>query len=79
MCSFLVWKNACLNYREFDLEGDLVGVPQTWYLSTQSFITPLKNCLKRVGHCGYEWVEKEMCRFAEDMSSQTHCKPKLAY
>ncbi len=42
MCSFLVWKNACLNYREFDLEGDLVRVPHTWYLSTQSFITLLK-------------------------------------
>ncbi len=39
MCSFLVWKNACLNYREFDLEDDLVGVPHTWYLSAQSFIT----------------------------------------
>ncbi len=35
-------KNACLNYRTFDLEGDLVGVPHTWYLSGQSFITPLK-------------------------------------
>ncbi len=35
-------KNACLNYREFDLEGDLVGVPHTWYLSAQSFITLLK-------------------------------------
>ncbi len=32
-------KNACLNYREFDLEGDLVGVLQTWYLLAQSFIT----------------------------------------
>ncbi len=42
MCSFLVWKNAYLNYREFDLEGDLVGVPHAWYLSTQSFITLLK-------------------------------------
>ncbi len=42
MCSFLVWKNACLNYREFDLEGDLVGVPHTWYLSAQSFIALLK-------------------------------------
>ncbi len=38
----LVLKNACLNYREFDLEGDLVGVPHTWYLSAQSFITLLK-------------------------------------
>ncbi len=42
MCSFLVWKNACLNYREFDLEGDLVGVPHAWYLSAQSFIRLLK-------------------------------------
>ncbi len=29
MCSFLVLKNARLNYRESDLEGDLVGVPHT--------------------------------------------------
>ncbi len=39
---FSVKKNACLNYREFDLEGDLVGVPHTWYLLAQSFITLLK-------------------------------------
>ncbi len=42
ICSFLVWQHACLNYREFDLEGDFVGVPHTWYLSAQSFITLLK-------------------------------------
>ncbi len=42
MCSFLVWKNAWLNYREFDLQGDLVGVPHTWFLSALSFITLLK-------------------------------------
>ncbi len=35
-------KNACLNYREFNLEGDLVWVPHTWYLSAQFFITLLK-------------------------------------
>ncbi len=68
MCSFLVWKNACLNYREFDIEGDLVGVPHTWYLTAQSFIRLLKESLKRVWHCGYEWVEKEMRQFAVDMS-----------
>ncbi len=39
MCSFLVLKTAVLNYREFDLESDLVGVPHTWYLSAQSFIS----------------------------------------
>ncbi len=34
-----MWKNACLNHREFDLEGDLLGVPPTWYLSDTSIIT----------------------------------------
>ncbi len=48
MCSFLVWKNACLNYREFDLEDDLVGVPHTWYLSAQSFKTLLKFIIEDV-------------------------------
>ncbi len=28
-------KNPCLNYREFELEDDLVGVPHTWYLTAQ--------------------------------------------
>ncbi len=27
----------------------------------------IKTCLKRVENCGYEWMEKEMCRFADDM------------
>ncbi len=39
---FSVKKNACLNYREFDLEDDLAGVPHTWYLLVQSIITRLK-------------------------------------
>ncbi len=42
MRSFLVCKNACLNYREFDLEGDPEGVPHTWYLRAPPFITLLK-------------------------------------
>ncbi len=67
MCSFLVWKNACLYYREFDLEGDLVGVPHIYRPSLSSIFT-IKTYLNRVGHCGYEWMEKEMGRFAEDMS-----------
>ncbi len=68
MCSFLVWKNTCLNYREFDLEGDLVGVaPYMVFIGPVVHYT-IKTCLKRVGHCGYEWVEKDMGRFAEDMS-----------
>ncbi len=63
MCSFLVWKNACLNYREFDLEGDLVVV-----FIGPVFHNTIKICVKCLGYCGFEWVEKEMCRFAEDMS-----------
>ncbi len=39
--SFQCEKNARFNYREFDLEGDLVGEPHTQYLSGQSFITRL--------------------------------------
>ncbi len=37
-----VKKKACLHYHAFDLECDLVGVPDTWYLSAQSFTTLLK-------------------------------------
>ncbi len=32
-------KKACLNYHKFDLEGDHIGVPHTWYLLARSFIT----------------------------------------
>ncbi len=32
-------KKTCLNYRAFDLEDDLVGVPNAWNVSFQSFIT----------------------------------------
>ncbi len=53
MCSFLVRKNACLNYREFDLEGDLVGVPHTWCIGAVFHYT-IKTCLKRIGYGGYE-------------------------
>ncbi len=35
-------KNACFNYREFDLKGDPARIPHTWYLSGQSFIPLLK-------------------------------------
>ncbi len=49
----ILYKNTCicvpfkcektrLNYRKFDLEGDLVEVPHAWYLLVQSFITLLK-------------------------------------
>ncbi len=70
MRPFLVWKNACFKYREFDLEGDLVGVPHTWYLSAQSFITQLKlfwrelymgamdNWKKKCVGLQWKWVSK---------------------
>ncbi len=38
----VVMRQLRMNYREFDLEGDLLGVRHTWYLSAQSFITLLK-------------------------------------
>ncbi len=59
MCSFLVWKNACLNYRDFDLEGDLVGVPYTWYLSAQSFIRLLKLVWRQKGIVSMNEREKK--------------------
>ncbi len=64
MCSFLVWKYAYLNFREFDLEG---GTPYMVFIG-QAFHYTNKTCLKTVGHCGYEWVKKEVGRYAEDMS-----------
>ncbi len=33
-----------------------------------AFHNTIKTCLKRVKQGGYEKLEKEMCRFAEDMS-----------
>ncbi len=59
MCTFLVWKNSCLNYREFDLEGDLVGVPHAWYLSVQSFIRLLQLVWREYGIVAMnEWKKK---------------------
>ncbi len=59
ICSFLVWKNECLNYREFDLEGDLVGVPHTWYLSAQPFITLIKLVWRQYNIVAMnEWKKK---------------------
>ncbi len=70
-CVFLFSvKNACLNYRQLDLEVDLVGVPHTWYLWAQSFITLLKliwgeydivalnECKKKCVGLHRTWVSK---------------------
>ncbi len=48
------------------------GTPYMVYIGPV-FHNTIKTCLKAVGYCGYEGAEKEMCRFAEDMSWQTHC------
>ncbi len=42
MCVTCICVSLTCEKSVFDLEGDLVGVPYTWYLSTQSFIALLK-------------------------------------
>ncbi len=37
------------------------------------FQNTTESFLKRVGHVGNELLKNKMCRFAEDMSKQTHC------
>ncbi len=67
MCSFLVWKKRVFEFSQ--------GWPWRWPCGGTPymvFIGPIvhnttKTCLMKVGHGGYEWVEKEMYRFAEDM------------
>ncbi len=51
---FSVKKNACSNYREFDLEGDLVGGSQYMVFIGPAFQNTTNTCLKRVGHGGDE-------------------------
>ncbi len=67
MSSFLVWKTACFNYREFDLEDDLVGVPHTCDLSGQSFKRQFKLVWGELDMVAINNWKKEMCRFAEGM------------
>ncbi len=38
---WIMKKKTYFNYRKFDLEDELVGVPHTWYLSDQSFNNPV--------------------------------------
>ncbi len=51
-------KNACLNYREFDLEGDLAGGTPCMVFIGPALHYTNKTCLKRVKHGGYECEEK---------------------
>ncbi len=51
--------SMCFNYREFDLKRDpLGGAPYVVFIGP-IFHNTIEACLKRVGHCGYEWVEKK--------------------
>ncbi len=65
--------NECVEKRVFELSRvwpwrwPRGGTPYMVFIDPIFHYT-IKTCLKRVGHCGFEWVEKEMCRFAEDMS-----------
>ncbi len=80
MCSFLVWKNACLNYREFGPEGDLVGVPNTWYLSAQSFIRRLKLVWREYAIVAMnEWKKKCVGLQRTWVSKRTVCRHWLKY
>ncbi len=46
---------------------DTTYIYDRYYIRTHVYNTII-TCLKRVGYGGYEWEEKEMCRFAGDMS-----------
>ncbi len=68
MCSFLVWKKRVFELsRVWPWRWPRGGTPYM-VLIDPVFHNTTKACLKREGHGGYEWVEEEMCRFAEDMS-----------
>ncbi len=69
-------KKRVLNYREFDLEGDLVGVPHTWYLSAQSFIRLLKLAWREYDIVAMnEWKRKCVGLQRTWVSKRTVCKP----
>ncbi len=86
ICFHFSSEKTCFNYREVDLEGGLFGVPHTWYISGQSFITRLKldkekwECekvetyLKRVKNCGFEQLKKNVsvCRGHELANAPYH-------
>ncbi len=68
MCSFLVWKKRVFELSRVSPWRWLDRVHPYIVFIDPVFHNTIKIYLNRVGHGGYEWVEKEMCRFAEDMS-----------
>ncbi len=68
MCSFLVWKKRVFELsRVWPWRWPRGGTPDMVFIGPV-FHNTIKNCLKRIGNGRYEWEEKEMCPFAEDMS-----------
>ncbi len=68
MCSFLVWKKRVFELsRVWPWRWSRGGTPYMEFIGPVFHYT-IQAYLKRVRHCGYEWMEKEVCRFAEDMS-----------
>ncbi len=68
MCSFLVWKKRVFELsRVWPWRWPCGGTPYMVFIGPVYHYT-IRTYLKRVGHCGYEWAEKEMGRFVEDMS-----------
>ncbi len=68
MCSFLVWKKRVFELsRVCPCRWTPGGTPYMVFIGAV-FHNITKTCLKRLGHGGYEWVEKEVGGFAEDMS-----------
>ncbi len=66
VCSFLAWKTRAWIIAGLTLKVTSWGTLYMVFIGLVFHYT-IKTCLKKVWHCGYEWVEK-MCRFAEDMS-----------
>ncbi len=75
MCSFLVWKKT----RVWIIASLTLKVTPYMIFIGPVFHNTIKTCLKCVGYCDFEWVENEMCRFAKDMSYQTHCTALIHY
>ncbi len=67
MCSFLVRKKRVLFIASLTLKIALRCYPYIAFIGL-IFHNTIETCLKRIEHGGYELLENEMCRFAEDMS-----------
>ncbi len=60
---YWIVKSTCFNYRDFDLEDDLVGVSHTWYLSGQSIIALLKLVWRELNMMSMNYWKKKCVGF----------------